>query len=95
MNHLRTAALAVIAFLSLFLAAPYSRAQSPVVDSINFKGSTNIFVSHHGMGNPASSCTGIFEYIQDDDTTGQPIWICQAGTMVHAAGGGNPAAGQR
>src|ERR1700679_1896149 len=79
------------ATLLLFLAAPYSKAQSPVVDSINFKGATNIFVSHHGIGNPASSCTGIFEYIQDDDTTGQPIWICQAGTMVHSSNG-QPAA---
>jgi hypothetical protein len=75
------------ATLLLFLAAPYSKAQSPVVDSINFKGATNIFVSRHGLGNPASSCTGIYEYIQDDDTTGQPIWICQAGTMIHTSGG--------
>jgi hypothetical protein len=40
----RTAVHAVIALLSLFLVAAYSRAQNPVVDSINFKGATNIFV---------------------------------------------------
>jgi hypothetical protein len=81
--YLRTAR----AVLVLFLAAVSSSAQTPTMDAVNFKGTTNIFVSRHGLGAPASSCTGIFEYIQDDDTTGQPIWVCQAGTMVHTSGG--------
>ena len=84
----RTATLAAVALVSLLFAAPYSKAQSPTVDSINFKGTTNIFVSRHGTGAPSpTSCTGTYQYIQDDDTTGQPIWVCQAGTMVHTSGG--------
>ena len=76
---------AAFAVLLLFLATTNSRSQTPTMDGINFKGSNNIFVSRHGLGAPASSCTGVFEYIQDDDTTGQPIWVCKAGTMVHTA----------
>jgi hypothetical protein len=77
---------ALAALFACFMTGSIS-AQNIVVDSVNFKGATNIFISRHGTGAPASSCTGIFEYIQDDDTTGQPIWVCQAGTMVHTSGG--------
>jgi hypothetical protein len=82
------AALAAVALVCLLFAAPDSKAQSPAVDSINFKGTTNIFVSRHGTGAPSPlTCTGTEQWTQDDDTTGQPIWTCKAGTMVHTSGG--------
>lgn len=83
-----------LAVLIAFMIAPFSMlAQTPTVDAINFKGSTNVFIARHGIGAPASSCTGLFHYIQDNDTTsGNPTWECQNGTMVHLTGGGGGSA---
>lgn len=64
-----------------------ANSQTPAMDAVNFKGSTNVFVSRHGTGAPTSSCTGLYHYIQDDDTTsGNPTWECQSGTMIHLTG---------
>lgn len=75
-------------FLLLALScARTSAAQSVMAPGgVNF-GNGNTFLSRHGNGAPASSCvSSLQQYTQDDDTSGNPLWVCQNGTMIHLTG---------
>lgn len=66
------------------LVPNHALGQQIVADSINFKGASNIFIARKGMGAPADACSGLFQYTQSDDTTsGNPVWVCQNGHMLH------------
>jgi hypothetical protein len=79
----------VIAAAALLLLSLPAFAQKILVSSVNY-GDGNVVVESSGTGAPSPlSCSGLARYTQEDDTTGNPVWWCKAGTMIHLPVGGS------